>query len=306
MFNLFRRKKLLPLPASYATLVNQKDYNVIVGYYKDYLEKVGQKIVKIETGEIVVDLGDQQRHYYLDNLVRVLAQSDKIEWEKIVNEHLDKNQVIPFATEYLYKDFEYASQFLKVYLKSAETFPKLQPGDYVHRVDLPETRTFLILDFHEQFHFVKRENIVEWNKSEEELLEIGFANVSVEKIEIEEVLFKDQFNVFTLLSGDFSASFIIELEKNAGFAVGTHGSIVAIPTKGSAFIHPIENDEVLDVIAALSDVTKKFFDEDPGNITTNFYWYHDGKFELFPKEQVDKEYSMIKWPLALKERLGIA
>jgi hypothetical protein len=286
--------------------VNQKDYNVIVGYYKDYLEKVGQKIVKIETGEIVVDLGDQQRHYYLDNLVRVLAQSDKIEWEKIVNEHLDKNQVIPFATEYLYKDFEYASQFLKVYLKSAETFPKLQPGDYVHRVDLPETRTFLILDFHEQFHFVKRENIVEWNKSEEELLEIGFANVSVEKIEIEEVLFKDQFNVFTLLSGDFSASFIIELEKNAGFAVGTHGSIVAIPTKGSAFIHPIENDEVLDVIAALSDVTKKFFDEDPGNITTNFYWYHDGKFELFPKEQVDKEYSMIKWPLALKERLGIA
>jgi hypothetical protein len=172
-------------------------------------------------------------------------------------------------------------------------------------VDLPETVTFLILDFHDQFHFIKRENIVEWNKSEVELFETGFANVSLEQIEISETLFKGLFNVFTFFSGDFSASFVIELEKNAGYAIGTHGSIVAIPAKGSAFVHPIENDEVMEVISALSDVTKKFFDEDPGNITTNFYWYHDGKFDLFPKEQVDKESPRIKWPLELKERLGI-
>ncbi len=305
MFNLFKKAKLLPLPSSYAGLVDQKAYNVIVELYRKYLDNAGQKILEINDGEIVVDLGNQPRHYYLDNLVRVLAKNDKADWDSIVNEHLDKNQVIPFATEYLYSDFEYASQFLKVYLKSSDTFPKIKVSDYVHRMDLQETYTFLILDFSEQFHFIKRENIKEWYKSEEELFEIAFANVSVEPIEVSEELFHDQYNMFTFFSGDFSASYIIELEKNAGFTIGTHGSIVAIPTKGSAFVHPIENDEVMDVIGALAEVTKKFYAEDPGNITMNFYWYHDGKFDLFPKEKAEKGYITIKWPVELKERLGI-
>ncbi|MEO7990026.1 MAG: hypothetical protein ABI663_10820 [Chryseolinea sp.] len=305
MFNIFKKEKLLPLPPSYDGLINQKDYNLVVELCKKYLTKHDYKIINIGDGEIIVEHGDQEKHFYLDNLVRLLAQNSKLQWENYINEHFDKQKEIPFATDFLYKDFEYASQFIKAYLKPKATFEPDQVGDYVNRVDLPETYTFLILDFKEQFHFVRRDNIGEWNKTEEGLFEIGFANISNESIDIKESLLADKFPIYMFFSGDFSASFIIELERNAIFTIGTYGSIVAVPTKGSAFIHPIENNQVMEVIVALAELTKKFYDEDPGNITMDFYWFHHGKFDIFPNEPADNGYVTIDWPTELKQRLGL-
>jgi hypothetical protein len=305
MFNIFKREKLLPLPTNYSGLIDQRDYNLVLELCKKYLNKNGQKIISIGDGEIVVEYDVQEKHYYLDNLVRLLAQKDKTQWENNVNEHFNKQKEIPFAIDYLYKDFEYASQFIKVYLKPKATFALDQVDDYVNKVDLPETYTFLILDFNEQFHFVRRDNISEWNKTESELFDIGLANIANESIDIQEALFADKYPGYMFFSGDFSASFIIELERNANFSIGTYGSIVAVPTKGSVFVHPIENNQVMDVIVALADVTKKFYDEDPGNITMDFYWFHDGKFDIFPNEPADNGYVTIDWPTELKQRLGI-
>jgi uncharacterized protein YtpQ (UPF0354 family) len=204
--------------------------------------------VRIGDGEIFVDYNDQEIHFYLDNLVRLLAQNEKSQWEKYVTEHFDKQKENPFAADYIYKDFEYASQFIIVYLKSKNTFEPDQVNDYVHQMHLPETYTFLILDFNEQFHFVRRENILQWSKNENELFEIGLANISNESIDIKESKLEGKYPLYTFFNGDFSASFIIQLERNASFAIGTYGSIVAVPTKGSAFIHPIENNQVMAVI----------------------------------------------------------
>jgi hypothetical protein len=38
----------------------------------------------------------------------------------------------------------------------------------------------------------------------------------------------------------------------------------------------------------------------------NFYWFHDGVFELFPTVAGEEEgYVTIKWPKGLKEKLGV-
>jgi hypothetical protein len=305
MFNIFKREKLLPLPTNYTGLIDQRDYNLVFELCKKYLTKNDYKIKEIGDGEIVVDHIDQEKHFYLDNLVRLLAQNDKSQWENLVKEHFDKQKEIPFATDYLYKDFQYASQFIKVYLKPKGTFALENVEDYVNKVDLPETYTFLILDFNEQFHFVRRENISEWNRDESELFEIGFSNISNESIDIRESMLADKYPVYMFFSGDFSASFIIELERNANFTIGTYGSIVAVPTKGSAFVHPIETNQVMEVIVELAEMTKKFYDEDPGNITMDFFWYHDGKFDIFPNEPADNGYVTIDWPTELKQKLGL-
>jgi hypothetical protein len=306
MLNFFRKDKSFPLPEAYSGIVNQEEYSAIVGLCKNYLNNVGQQLLRIGEGEIVVAAGEDEKHYFLDNLVRVLAQSERDEWEKLVNEHFDKNQEVPHALEYLYKDFEYAAQFVKAYIKPYDFFPEDQVKLHVHRIDLPQTITFLILDFNEQFHFVRREHIQEWNKSEEELFEIGLANIAAESIEIQEALFQEKYTVFSFFSGDFSSSFIIELERNASFAIGSYGSVVAIPTKGSAFVHPIESTDVMDLIGMLAGITQNFFNEDPGSITMNFYWFHDGVFELFPTEPGEEEgYVTIKWPRGLKDRFGV-
>jgi hypothetical protein len=49
--------------------------------------------------------------------------------------------------------------------------------------------------------------------------------------------------------------------------------------------------------------TKKFYDEDPGNITMDFYWYHNGKFHIFPNEPEGDGYVTIDLPIELKQKL---
>jgi hypothetical protein len=207
---------------------------------------------------------------------------------------------VPFALDYLYKDFDYAAQFLKVLIKPDDF---LQADVFLKRTDLPGTFTFLVLDFNERFTYISVENAEEWDKPLDDLFEIAFANVANEGIDIKEILLEETYPVFAFFDGDFSASFIIELDRNAEFAIGSHGSVVAIPTKGSAFIHPIESKDVMQVVGVLAETMAPFYNEDPGCITMNFYWFHDGTFELFPSVPTEDGYTTIKLPPTLLERL---
>jgi hypothetical protein len=302
MFDFFKKKKLRPLPDRYSHLIDQKDYNTFLELCLKNIEQAGEIIVQTDDGELVVepDAHGNERRHYLDNLIRIVVQREKGEWQQIVSEHFGKQRIIPHALEYLYGDFEYAAKFVKAYIK-ADDFPGVE--EYVHQVNLPGTYTMLILDFDEKFHFLKRENIASWGKTEDELFALGFANISNEQIDIGESTMNDQHPMFTFFDGDFSSTYVIELEKNAGFAIGTHGCLVAIPTKGSAFIHPIESRSVIDVVGHLSDVIQKFYEKDPGCITTRFYWFHEGVFDFFPEEVTKEGFVVVSCPTELRERL---
>jgi hypothetical protein len=305
MFGFFKKKKTHPLPDRYKHLIDRDDYHTFLELCLQSLEQAGEKIVRAADGELSAapDADGNVRRYYLDNLIRVVVQREKGEWPQVVTEHFGKQRVIPHALEYLYSDFDYAAQFVKAYIK-ADDFPDLQ--QYLYRVDLPGTCTMLILDFDEKFHFLTRENIAAWGKSEDELFALGFSNISNEQIDINESQMNETYPMFTFFSGDFSATYIIELERNADFTIGTHGCLLAIPTKGSAFIHPIEGPEVMNVVEQLSGVIVKFFEEDPGCITTRFYWFYDGVFELFPEEVTADGDVVVSCPDKLRGRLDIA
>jgi hypothetical protein len=164
----------------------------------------------------------------------------------------------------------------------------------------------LILDFDDKFHFLRHENIAAWGKSDAELFALGFANISNEQIDINESQLNERYPIFTFFSGDFASTYIVELERNASFAIGTHGCLIAIPTKGSAFIHPIESREVMNVVEQLSGVIQKFFEEDQGSITTRFYWFYGRVFELFPEKVTAHGHAVVSCPGKLLKRLEMA
>ena len=174
--------------------------------------------------------------------------------------------------------------------------------NYVHRIDFPKTYTLLILEFEGKFHFIRRDEIGEWEKSESELFEIAIRNLPLDEIEAKEYEFGDKFTVFIFFSGDFSSSMMLDLKNQAEYCIGKYGTLLALPSKGTAFAHPIENGEILDLIEILNPLVQKFYNEDPGNVSTNYYWYYQDQIQIFPTEKTDKS-MLIKLPLDLAHLL---
>ena len=94
------------------------------------------------------------------------------------------------------------------------------------------------------------------------------------------------------------------MQQELAFAIGTFGSLIAIPTKGTAFLHPIETPDVLDLAAVLHPAVEKFYHEDPGNISRDFYWFYEGEYHLFDKVAKDNETVVIRMPEKLEWLLG--
>lgn len=289
LFDIFKKQRKHQLPDMYDGIVDENEYDEIMQICINYFKDNGLIISKIDEGEIVTEIDGDEHHLYLDNLVRILASNNKTSWKLLIYEHFNKLKPHKSALNYFYKDFDYASQFLRVLLKEDSFNFGDTIDNYVHRIDFPKTNTFLILEFEEKFHYVRKDNIIEWNKSYNELFEIAIQNIPEDEIKAKEYIFGEKFTVFIFLSGDFSASLMLDLKNRAEYSIGIFGTLIAIPAKGTAYAHPIENGEILELVKILDPIVEKFYNEDPGNITTNFYWYFNNQFQIFPTKQSDKE-----------------
>jgi hypothetical protein len=236
-----------------------------------YHTENGMKVVRTGEGEIVAEVNGEEQHRYLDNLVRLLHSGNRASWPQIVTEHFDKLRDHRPAYNYLFKDFEYAAPLLRVLIKGQELY-KNDLETFVYRKDFPGTNTFLVLEYEQQFRYLTKTDIAEWAKPEEELFAHAIANTPAHEVEIKEYTYCGKFPVFIFFSGDYSASMMLDLNAKSDFAVGTYGSLIAIPTKGTAFVHPIESGDITELVGALTPTVEKFYNEDPGSITTNFYW----------------------------------
>lgn len=284
MFGLFSKKDKnfdRRMPSHYEGIVTQKEYETILDYALAYLQQISE-IISAKDGTIIIkkaDKPEEEMQCHLDNLTRRCKSEDKTEWQTIVNQHFARLNVDPHKVKYIFKDFDFAEPMVKYAVRHASMVDKID--EVVHRVDLPETGTFLVLDTDESFRYIRKNDIIEWGKTEKELFDIATQNVALEKIEIAEILWAEKFEAYTFFSGDFSASFIVELEKNAEFAIGRYGAVVTIPSKGTAIVHPLNGVTALAFIVSFYDMMRNFYTEDQVPITDNFYWYYEGRFELF-------------------------
>lgn len=282
MFDIFKRKNIITLPEDYVDLIGEKEYEIFLNKCLSRLKELGYNIRSFDNGDIVYEKeNSEEAHFYLDNILRKYLQADKDEKDAEIQTHFTKLKDQTKAYDYLYKDFDYAKQFLKIVLKADDVLPN--NDDFVFQKHFPQVLTFLVLDFEEQFHYVERTKVIQWEAVEKELFEIALSNIRQEEIEIKQITFDDKYEVFALFSGDFSASYTLLIEQELDFAIGKFGSLVALPTKGSAFLYPIDTDNVLDVIVTTYPTIEQFFNEDPGNITLDYYWYYQGQFEIFGK-----------------------
>ncbi|HEV7330239.1 MAG TPA: hypothetical protein VGN63_04305 [Flavisolibacter sp.] len=298
MFNFFKKATRYPIPEKYTSLIGQEDYNLLIKLAKEHFAEEKAQIVSIRDGEIILESGEEEKHCYLDNLVRKLSACDKQEWKAILAAHFERLKDHSEAYTYFFKDFDYASGLLRAFIKPPEAFPDTA-ANYVSRVDFPGTVTVLAIEYENQFRFCLRDESKQWEVPEEELFRIAIANNPKDEVNTEAWLFLDKFPGYMFFSGDYAAGMLLDMENNAAEAIGTYGSLVAIPSKELAIAAPIEDGNVLDLLQAVHPAVYKSYNEAQGNITTGFYWYYEGTFVPFPVRE-EGRHSVISLPEDLK------
>ncbi len=282
MLGLFKKKQKISVPEKYENLITNKDYEIFLNLCLSTLKDLEYKVLSYDNGDIVYkNEKSEDAHFYLDNILRKYLLTDNNKKETEIRLHFTKLKDNSSAYDYLYKDFDYAKQFLKVLLKADDILPN--NDDYVYKNHYPGLLTFLVFDFKEQFYYLEKSRISEWEVLESELFTIALNNIRQEEIEIRQLTFDEKYEIYALFSGDFSASYTLLAEQELDFVIGQFGSLIALPTKGSAFIFPIANEDILDVIVAIYPTVEQIFNEEPSNISLDFYWYYQGKYEVFKK-----------------------
>ena len=264
------------LPDRYVGQITHDEYDVIVKHSADFLNKRGA-IEKIQDGVIYVDLDYDSVNVHqlaLDNLLRKCKQEDdKNKWREIVVDHftrLTSNLDLDKA------DFNKCRDLLaiRIYPEYEEKTTSIM----TFKVDFPGTISALVLDLPDKYESINSETVDLWRVPIDLLFDIAQENVNKrEGIEIKESKTK---RVYSFFSPDHSASYIRDIERNANFAIGKFGAFVAIPTTGSAFVIPIDDISAIEALDNLRPTIQSFFDQDPGNITTDIFWYNKDVFEL--------------------------
>ncbi|MDX2045596.1 MAG: hypothetical protein SFU87_02370 [Chitinophagaceae bacterium] len=303
MFNLFKKGAVnKKIPSDYKHLLLQEEYERMLGYVFSYFNEKGEEVIKLGDGFLTVkdDTGKEMK-YGFDNLVRMVAAADKDDWEQVVYSHFNKVNFSDAPYSFYFKDYGHARQYLKVLIKDEGILKTEYGADLVARKDFPGTCTVLVFDYDNQFRFLKKEDIKEWHKTEEELFHEALDNIAGEEVQIHSIKHDEGFEVFSFFSGDFSAAKMIDPEKNAEFSIGRFGAVIAIPTKGAAFCSPISDRNVMQILEMLAPVITGFFEKDPGSITASFFWYYKGVIREFPTRPTADGYVTVSLPKELEE-----
>ena len=271
------------LPKRFESFIDLEAYvdilNMIVAFFRNK-----GKIEKIENGIVYVKNKDgKSLQCALDNLVRICAQTDREDWFDLVFAHFDKIEKVDVRPAVLQGGFEKAKDYLmlrlypKEFVRDDELRQKL-----VLRTDLEETITALVLNLPDKFQLITRQDVKDWTVTDEELFRTGQDNVNKQKVEMVPLENEAGFAIYLFSDADYAATYMLDFERNASFAIGKYGALMAVPTKSMAIVHPIESDLLVLIIEFLIPFVMDSFNENPGNLTYHLYWYYQGKFQKFP------------------------
>jgi hypothetical protein len=276
------------IPHDLQRLLNQADYTLILSHtikllgYKRNKFRLDRGILsyarKREPGEVQLNF---------NNLVKHILGEEKEQWPAKIAHYIDRLTLDRATLEPLLESFDAAREHLTIRVHTQhmyESFPTGTEG-YVLKAAIPELYAALAIDLPEQFHVLQKKEMESWDIDEDELFWTAYANLSDKREKIKVVQREmDGFSMVTLFDRDYSAAFSVDFANNCAEWIGTLGSMVSFPARGSVFIHPIKNPADFNkAFGKLAELTNQFFQEDPGPLTNNIYWFHHNRFELFPK-----------------------
>ncbi|MEM6724783.1 MAG: hypothetical protein AAF598_12135, partial [Bacteroidota bacterium] len=212
-------------------------------------------------------------------------QTEPNRYRLIVADHFDliiRSQEFNQHFNTINTDFEAIKQYIGV---------RLYPKAYVAELDASFTLgkefagdifAMLVFDLPDSVTNIKPELLPHWNKSVDELFELGKRNIQ-ENYPIE--ISKEAFEGFSIIFGSadhfFTPNIVLDLE-NQPELVGTYGSLIGLPHRHAALFYPIERMEIVVAINGLIPAIYGMHEEGPGSLSNHLFWYYKGTFTELP------------------------
>ncbi len=289
---MFSRNKKDEPPPDWASFFTSEAYQRFIQIVEDYFQSQN---FEYAISDATVEVNDERfgaESLGLQNIAQSCHQFPPEEWREIVKNHFDGMQRInAFQEEFDAKahDFDYARPFLAVrlyhesYVEQVEDY--LGIGQYI----ADDIYSALVFDLPESITNVRPEQAILWNKTNEELFEIGVRNIfNNYPFDITEDTL-DNIRFLLINEEHFYTGNVLFAMDEYPILNGRCGSLVSIPTRHTIIFYPIENKEVLEAIRILAPVIRKMNEEGPGSINPKLYWYNNNELIDIPYELEDEK-----------------
>jgi len=285
MFSFFKKKTDDTNIPEWASFFDNKEYSAFIKEIETYFKNLN---IQFEIGDGQIETNENEFGFSnlgLVNVAQVCKQEDKKHYKEIITEHF--NSMIR------------ANKFEKEFAKIADNFAevkkyigvRLYDNEYVAYVGKENTigknfagdiYSMIVFDFPDIVLSIKPEQTTTWNKTIDELFQIGIENI---KAKYPLTITKEAFGEFSIwfIQGEhfFTPNIVFDIENRLEL-IGSKGSLIGLPHRHSAIIYPIENLEVVKAINGIIPTVYGMNQEGPGSLSNNLFWYKDKKFTQLP------------------------
>ena len=289
--SFFRRKKNTEPAPEWTPFQSYSDYEEFISHVKKYFDRrkltytIEDEAIRVADEEWPVGLMG------LSNLAQVCNQNPRSAWKSIVTDHFEGlERAKEFESAFFKKahDYSHAAPYIGV---------RVYPNDYIAHVGeeaiikkpiAEDLSAILVFDFPNEVINLKPETTIQWNKTNEQLYEIGMANIRINysnEITSEDI----EGSRIWIIQGDhfFVNNSVLDLQP---VPTGTHGSLVGIPHRHAVLVYPIEDLGMIKTLPALVYVLQGMYREGPGSISQSLYWHREGNLVNLPYRLEETEF----------------
>jgi len=221
--------------------------------------------------------------YGLANLYQMCKQNPRGDWNAIVQSHFDSAlNATKESSALVGSSFEKQREYISVRIYPEEYINYVGKDNAIYQKLADGIVKVLVFDYPSAISNIKPSDAAVWKKDNNYLFDLGLKNAN-EKYHTE--ITKDTstgYGIYLVSSDDFfCTNTIIEFDKNPQL-IGKQGSLIGVPNRNSVVSYPIDDKNVVNVIEKMIMIVKGMEGEGPGSISSNLYWYKNGKFINLP------------------------
>lgn len=270
----------------WACFFDPPSYKTFLSGVEDEMKRRG---TRFELGDGTVRLhvpGEEPSEYGLLNLAQVCHASPRREWPETITEHFDRalkcgaeSQSLDARAERL----DAVRDSIKVRLYHEEYLSQIGPEKLVYRKPAPGLVETLVYDLPGSVRTVPPDHPLRWDEPLDRLFAIGLENIKAEgRPEIQSFDIDKGTKFFAIVGDSFFTSSHALLLDNYLDPRPEHGALVAIPHRHAVLYHPIVDLRILQAINSMIPVTFGMYQEGPGSVSPNLYWWRDGALSHLP------------------------
>jgi hypothetical protein len=290
-----RKKGSIP---PWASFFSETEYAAFLSAIDSFFQNTLHLPYTIQDGAVIPAENEYNLNCLgLTNLARICKQNEPVDYPEIVASHFNGMiEAEKFQKEFdkTVTDYDRVKQYIAVRLYDEGYFSSIGKEAYMSREFAGELVAVLVFDLPHTVCNIKPEQAAPWGKTEDELFEAGLDNVRRNyeiKAEAAEFGADGDFIYACEAAHFFATNVLFDLDKHARL-VGKGGALVAAPNRHITLVYPIcDMKKVVGMINNLCVAVPGIYDNNPGALTKEIYWYKDGRFLPLPYKFDNKRIS---------------